>query len=152
VFLNVIKAAEYVGVTAPKDMAALEFDVAVACDWVEGEAGPIEQATITERAWSTGDYLRLANPAVSITTVDGVAVDGLVVVTGGASGPLTSGWHEVVYEVGASTPPVWAVAAALAKTKAIWQGRLGPKGSDSARDASDRAEALIQLHRKGARP
>lgn len=110
--------------------------------------------TVTERTWSTGTYLRLAETPNSITTIDGVAVDAasVILVAGGAIGSFAVGWHTVVYDVGAATPPAWAVLAAKAKTKQLWQLRLGPKGDRSGVDYGARAEGLISAHKRGPRP
>ena len=144
--------AGYVGVTAAQDQAGLQEDAAGACQWVEDEAGPIMLRTVTERAWSTGSYLRLSEPANSITSIDGLTeVSDLVTIPGGAAGAIAAGWHVVVYEVGFADPPQWAVSAALAKAKQLWQTRIGPKGTGSV-DYGARAEGLITAHRRGPRP
>ncbi len=151
-FLDLTELASYIGVTAAGDMAGLTEDAEGACQWVEDQAGPVMARTVTERAWSSGSYLRLAEEPVSVTTVDDVALDGLVLVPGGAFGTVAAGWHVVVYEVGSVTAPAWAVAAARAKAKQLWQTRLGPKAGAGNVDYGARAEGLISAHRRGARP
>jgi hypothetical protein len=152
-FLNMDAVRRYVNVTAAQDQAGLEEDAATACQWVEDEAGPIAQRTVTERAWSTGGYLRLAETPSAVTSIDGATdLPDLAIVPGGAAGAVAAGWHLVVYEAGAAEPPSWAVGAAMARTKQLWQIRLGAKGSQGGIDYGARAEALLAAHRRGPRP
>jgi hypothetical protein len=155
VYLTDIEAvARYVGVTAAGDQDGLKADAAVACQWVEDQAGPIEQRTVTERAWSSGWYIRLSETPAKITSIDGVTdgLDALALVPGGAAGAVIPGYRVVVYEVGSANPPGWAVDAALAMTKHLWQARLGAKGSQQSIDYYARATTLIEAHQRGPRP
>jgi hypothetical protein len=155
VYLTDIEAvARYVGVTAAGDQEGLQADAVAACQWVEDQAGPIEQRTVTERAWSSGYYTRLSQTPAAITSIDGVTdgLDALTLVPGGIAGAVTPGYRTVVYQVGSAKPPGWAVDAALAMTKHLWQARLGAKGSQQSIDYYARADALLEAHRRGPRP
>jgi hypothetical protein len=145
--LNIQQAAAYCGVSAAQDVGLLESDLATACDWVEDVAGPIEGRTVTERAWSTGSYVRLLHgPAVTVVSIDGSTDGGLV-------GSVLAGWRVVVYTVGGGDVPSWAVSAALARTKHLWQMRKVQGGNSSSPvDFARLADSLVAEHRRGSRP
>lgn len=154
--LNIQQAAAYCGVSAAQDVGLLESDLATACDWVEDVAGPIEGRTVTERAWSTGSYVRLLHgPAVTVVSIDGsteMPAD-LALTDGGLVGSVLAGWRVVVYTVGGGDVPSWAVSAALARTKHLWQMRKVQGGNSSSPvDFARLADSLVAEHRRGARP
>ncbi|MBK7823368.1 MAG: hypothetical protein IPJ61_20495 [Tessaracoccus sp.] len=164
--------ATFVGATAAQSAAGVEADARTACDYVEDIAGPIEQRTITERVWSNGRYLRLAESPTTVTAVAVqdhpeyvVLVDQLVVGNGGVWGgtyALPGGWLDVTYTVGYAYDPVaeipvddrpaWAIGAAKLLTKHNWQARQPQKASNVTVDLQARADKILEPHAKGARP
>ena len=152
-FLDFADVQQYCGVVTAKDAAALRDDAEVACQWVEDVAGPIGLATITEQAWSTGSYCRLASPATGIVSIDGSTdLPAISLTPGGLIAGIAPGWHTVSYTVGYATVPDWAKGAAMARTKWLWLGRSGPKAQSGGIDWRQRSEDLVASHAKGPRP
>jgi len=153
-FLDLPQVEEFCSVTATKDREALSRDAAAACEWAEEQAGPIELVTVTERATSTGYYVRLANPPASIESIDASTdLPTINLLPGGFEAALTPGPHDVVYTAGSASIPGWAVSAAMLYTKHLWQSRLpGNASQQQPVNYAARAEAAISGHRRGPRP
>lgn len=160
-FLGLDDVKAFLKVTGSNSDADARLTVCAeaACDWVEGQCGPVVEQQLVETVTPIAGYARLAHAPTSIVAIE--SLNGALIAS---TAPIVSSAIliesatpvRVTYRAGDTVPPSWARMAALNFASALFSRQLrqqGPGATGPTSYASQQlAEQLIEAHKLGPRP